>query len=171
MTTHTHKFALQYGAHLTNSIHKHEYIRKRCTQMMENTREELFILPFSLVNSAGIDTGKLLIVVMFSALIKRQKRHWELMRASERTCVFQLQEGTLCSFGFCTWTCSFSLHYESQRDGWETERGGHKLDLKEKVHPQWLGSIDFRLAPRNLMSSNAGSLDTESVNWLCMKEI
>ncbi len=50
--------------------------------MMENSHEERDS-SLSLVNSAGIDMGKLLIVVMFSALIKRQKRHRELMRASE----------------------------------------------------------------------------------------
>lgn len=33
------------------------------------------------------------------------------------------------------------------------------------------GFIDFQLALRNVMSSNARSLDTESVNWLCIKEI
>lgn len=89
---HTRKLALQYDVHLTNNIHTNT------NKFTSNTRTwwrtpvrntSLCDSSLSLVNSAGIDMGKLLIVVMFSALIKRQKCHRELMRAREwaKVCV------------------------------------------------------------------------------------
>jgi len=54
---------------------------------------------------------------MFSALIKRQKRHRELIRARKwaNGCVHFTSGRKFCSFCFCTWAHSFHSNIKGSR--------------------------------------------------------